>query len=121
MPAVAAVAPRRTTRTVPRALITAPVVGSARTEPTAIASRTRPSWPLVRSKLERTSGMRETQLAKTSPLRKNVSPTALRAAGQLRHARQRLFQSVPGGPDSSQDWNPVSDASLIAISRGSPP
>ena len=70
----------RTMRTVPMALMAAPVVGSASTEPSAMASSTRPSCPLVRSKLARTSGMRETQLAKTSPLRKNVSPTALRAA-----------------------------------------
>ena len=70
----------RTMRTVPMALMAAPVVGSASTDPSAMASSTRPSCPLVRSKLERTSGMRETQLAKTSPLRKNVSPTALRAA-----------------------------------------
>ncbi len=80
MPSVAAVAPIRTTRTVPQALMAAPVLGSATTDPTAIASRTRPSWPLVRPKLDRTSGIRDTQLAKTSPLRKKVSPTALRAA-----------------------------------------
>ena len=80
MPTVAAPAPTRTTWTVPQRVMTAPVVGSASREPMAIESSTRPSWPLVSSKLDRTSGIRETQLAKTSPLRKKVSPTALRAA-----------------------------------------
>ena len=45
-----------------------------------MASSTRPRPPLERSKLDLTSGIRETQLANTSPLRKNDSPTALRAA-----------------------------------------
>ncbi len=80
MPIVPAPAPIRTTLTVPHRLIEAPVVGSASREPTAIDSSSNPSWPLLSSKLERTSGMRETQLEKTRPLRKNERPTALRAA-----------------------------------------
>ncbi len=39
-------------------------------------------------------------------------------SGLRRTSGQRRFQSVPGGPDSSQDWKPVSEASLIAISSG---
>ena len=33
-------------------------------------------------------------------------------------SRHRRFQSVPGGPASSQDWKPVSEASLMASSSG---
>ena len=57
----------------------------------------------------RTSGIRETQLAKSSPLRKNVERR--RRCGRRRFgSASALFQSGPGGPDSSQDWKPISEA-----------
>ena len=90
----------------------APVVGSAISEPTAVASSSRPRRALDSSKPDRTSGIRETQLAKQQAVEEE------RQRHGVASSRHRRFQSVPGGPASSQDWKPVSEASLMAISSG---
>ena len=96
--------------------MSAPAEGSARIDPTAIESSSNPRPPLSSDSPPRRSGIRETSEAKRKPLSTNARTTALRAASTGRREWRQRDQSVPGGRDSSQDWNPVRDSRLIASS-----
>src|SRR4051794_27187780 len=78
-PSAQQAAPRRTAPAGPIRLITRPADGRAITEPAAMASRSSPREPLLRSRLLRMSGTRETNDAKQKPLRMKTRATALRA------------------------------------------
>ena len=56
-------------RAAPRRETTRPASGIEMTDPIAIASSTRPSWRGESSRLSRTCGIREAQLANAKPLR----------------------------------------------------
>ena len=79
-PTVANPAPSRTTAAALVRSISQPLDGSASTEPAAIASSSSPSAPLDRESSARTSGTRDTRLAKQRPLRTKAVATAFRAA-----------------------------------------
>ena len=106
----------------PQRSISAPVVGSASTEPTAIASSSRPEGAVGQvERRARVSGIRETSVAKQKPLRANASATALRAAVSASaevgaSGRGHQVGRAPGGAASSQDWKPISEDGLIASS-----
>lgn len=64
-------------------------------------------------------GLDDVVLVRTSAMGTGRSPAHVEGSRRARPpARQRggRVQSVPGGPDSSQDWKPMSEAGDIASS-----
>ena len=108
--------PDRTTAPALHRWMSPPADGRPRIDPTAIESSSNPRPPL----------------SSDSPLPQVRDPGDQRGEEEaVEHERQddgvagrkdgrsgQRDQSVPGGRDSSQDWNPVRDSRLIASSTG---